>query len=89
MVILITMLEKLLEEFQKGCLATLEKISIAIFINFLEAGHQALEISDYQIIGNRYGNNRNKPKITEALLIKELKPALNKQDKSIPLKLLH
>ena len=53
----------------------------------IKKGHQTLEISDYQIIGNRYGNNWNKRKTAEALLIKELKPTLSKQAKSIPLKL--
>ena len=53
----------------------------------MQTGHQTSEISDYQITGNRYGNNWNKRKIAEVLLIEELKPALNKQDKSIGLKL--
>ena len=55
----------------------------------IETGHQTLEINDYRIIGNEYGNNWKKRKIAEALLIKELKPTLNKQDKSIPLKLFN
>ena len=61
-----------------------------IFIKHsVEKGHQTLEISNYQIIGNGYGNNWNKQKKAEALLIKKLKPTLNKQDKSIPLKLFN
>ena len=55
----------------------------------METGHQTLEISDNRIIRNGYGNNLNKRKIAEALLIKELKPTLNKQDKPIPLKLFN
>ena len=62
-------------------------ISSHLYKHSIETGHQTLEISDYQITGNRYGNNWNKRKIAKALLIKELKPALNKQDKSRPLKL--
>ena len=46
----------------------------------IETGHQTLEINDYRIIGNGYGNNWKKRKIAEALLIKELKATLNKQD---------
>ena len=64
-------------------------INSHLYKHCIEAGHQALEISDYRIIGNRYGNNWNKQKIAEALLFKELKPTLNKQDKSIPLKLFN
>ena len=55
----------------------------------IETGHQNLEISDYRIIGNGYGNNWNKRKIAKVILIKELKPILNKQNKSIPLKLFN
>ena len=55
----------------------------------MEAGHQILEAGDYRIIRNGYGNNWNKRKIAEAILIKELKPTLNKQDKSIPLRLFN
>ena len=55
----------------------------------IETGHQILETGDYQIIRNGYENNWNKRKIAEAILIKELKPTLNKQDKSIPLRLFN
>ena len=55
----------------------------------IKIGHQNLEISDYRIIGNGYGNNWNKQKIAEALLVKELNPTLNKQDKSILLNLFN
>ena len=62
-------------------------ISSHLYKHSIQTGHQTSKISDYQITGNRYGNNWNKRKIAEVLLIKELKPALNKQDKSIALKL--
>ena len=62
-------------------------ISSHLYKHSIQTGHQTSEISDYQITGNRYGNNWNKRKIAEVLLIEELKPALNKQDKSIGLKL--
>ena len=45
--------------------------------------------SYYRIIRNGYQNNWKKRMIAEALLIKELKPTLNKLDKSIPLKLFN
>ena len=74
--------EKVLEHTGKDINSHLYKYSI-------KTGHQTLQISNYQIIGNGYGNNWNKRKIAEALLIKELNPTLNKQDKSIPFKLFN
>ena len=73
-------LERVLDHMGKDVNSHLYKHSI-------ETGHQTLEISDYWIIRNGYGNNWNIRKIAEALLIKELKQRLNKQHKSIPLKL--
>ena len=87
MVVLTIILEKLPEEFEKG--HTRKYINSHLYKHSIETGHQTLEISDYRIIGNGYKNNGNKRKIAEALLIKELKPTLNKQDKSIPLKLFN
>ena len=60
-----------------------------LYKHFIETGHQTLEISDFRTIGNGYGNNWKKRRIAEALLVKEIKPTLNKQDKSIPLKHLN
>ena len=53
----------------------------------IESGHKPLEAVDYKIIGAGYRNNTMKRKLSEALFIKELKPTLNKQEKSLPLKL--
>ena len=55
----------------------------------IKTGHQTLETSGYRSIRNGFGNNPKKRKTAEALLNKELKPTLNKQDKSIPLKLFN
>ena len=52
-----------------------------LYKHSIETGHQNLEISDYRIIGNGCGNDWNKRKIAETVLIKELKPTLYKQDK--------
>ena len=57
-----------------------------LYKHSIKAGYQTLKISGNGIIGNWYLNNWRKRKIAEALLIKELKPTLNKQDKLIPLK---
>ena len=74
--------ERMLNHYGKDVNTCLYKCSI-------ETGHHTLEISDYWITGNGYGTNWNKRKIAEAVLIKELKPKLNKQDKSILLKLFN
>ena len=87
MVVLTIILEKLPEELEKG--HTRKYINSHLYKHSIETGHQTLEISDYRIIGNEYGNNWKKGEIAEALLIEELKSTLNKQDKSIPLKLFN
>ena len=50
--------------------------------------HPHVWLDNFQIVGRNYGN-RIKRKISEVLLINELKPSLNKQDKSFPLKLFN
>ena len=57
--------------------------------NSIESGHKPLEAVDYKIIGTGYGKNTMKRKLSEALFIKELNPTLNKQEKSVPLKLFN
>ena len=54
----------------------------------IESGYKPLEEAvDYKIIGTRHRKNIMKRKLSEALFIKELKPTLNKEKKSLPLKL--
>ena len=55
----------------------------------IESGHKLLEAVDSKIIGTGYRNNTMKRKLSEPLFIKELKPTLNKQEKSLPLKLFN
>ena len=50
--------------------------------------HSHIWLDNFQIVGRNYGN-RIKRKIGEALLVNELKPSLNKQDKLFPLKLFN
>ena len=64
-------------------------INSHVYKHSIEIGHQNVEISDYQICENGYGNNWNKRKIVETLLAKEVNPTLNKQDKSIALKIFN
>ena len=55
----------------------------------IETGHKLLEAVDYKIVGTGYRNNIMKRKLSETLFIKELKPTLNKPEKSLPLKLFN
>ena len=60
-----------------------------LFKHSIESGHPVLDKKNYIIIGKGYKNNVRKRKIAEALLIKEMKPTLNKQDNSVELKLFN
>jgi len=51
--------------------------------------HTPPSYEDFSIIGRGYKGNSYKRKLSEALYIKQLRPILNVQDKSIPLKLLN
>ena len=42
---------------------------------------------DFKIIGNGFWGNNKKRKVAETLLIREIKPTLNIQDQSVPLRL--
>ena len=53
----------------------------------VESGHKPLEL--YKIIGTRYHQNTMKIKLSESLFIKELRPTLNDQEKSVSLKLFN
>ena len=60
-----------------------------IFKHCVAADHQFVSCDDLRIVGRNYRNNKRKRKITEALLIKNLKPSLNMQEKSVALKLFN
>ena len=57
-----------------------------VYKHCIETGHRSPDINDFKIIGSNFRKNVFKRKIAEALLIKQLKPTLNKQEKSIELK---
>ena len=59
-----------------------------IYKHSSENSHPHVGLDNFEIVGRNYGN-RIKRKIGEALLINELKPSLNKQDKLFPLKLFN
>ena len=52
-------------------------------------GHRSVDINGFKIIGINLHKNILKRKIPKALLIKQLKSTLNKQEKSIELKLFY
>ena len=54
----------------------------------LENNHPTVTLNDFKIIGNN-PRNRFFRKISEALYIKQKRPQLNKQEKSVPIKLLN
>ena len=60
-----------------------------LFEHSTESGHSVLDMNNYKVIEQGYKNNVRKQNIAEALLIKEMKPALNKQDNSVELKLFN
>ena len=52
----------------------------------VETGHLRVDTANFEVIGSGYCNNACHRKIAEALLVKKLKPTLNIQEKSVPLK---
>ena len=60
-----------------------------VYKNCIETGHRSPDINDSKIIGSKFRKNVFKRKIAEMLLIKQLKPTLNKQEKSIELNLFN
>ena len=56
----------------------------------LETEHKRVKSSNFSIISKNLNGNKRKRKITvESLLIKQLHPTLNIQNKSVPLKLFN
>ena len=60
-----------------------------LFRHSIEGGHPVLDMNNYKFIGKGYKNNVRKQKIAEALLIKEMKPTVNKQENLVELKLFN
>ena len=55
----------------------------------IEKCHKYPKIEDFNVIGKGYRNNTFKRKVAESLLIKDERPTLNTQEKSMPLKLFN
>ena len=59
-----------------------------LFKHSMETGHRSPNIDEYSIKGSSF-RGIFKRRIAEAILIKELRPSLNKQEQSIELKLFN
>ena len=55
----------------------------------VEANHIPVTTNNFTILNSGYRNNKRKRKIAEALMIKELRPSLNIQEKSVQLHLFN
>ena len=55
--------------------------------HYMEKEHECLQNKDFVILSSGFSNNTVKRKNSEALWIKDLRPTLNRQEKSIELKL--
>ena len=52
-------------------------------------GHENVNIDNFEILSSGYKNNKFKRKLAEALHIKHVRPTLNVQEQSVPLKLFN
>ena len=55
----------------------------------IETSHTDVNTANFKIIDINFINNKKKRKFAESLWIKDLRPTLNIQEKSVPLKLFN
>ena len=55
----------------------------------IEKEHPCRQHDNFKVIASGFRNNTKKRKLSEALWINTLRPSLNKQENSIPLKLFN
>ena len=58
-----------------------------VFKHSIETNHSTVSIDDFRVLKTGYRQKKFRRKFSEALFIKQNKPALNKQEASVPLKL--
>ena len=58
-----------------------ETLLLLFFKHCVADDHQFVSCDDLEIVGRNYCNNKRKQKIAEALLIKNLNPSLDMQEK--------
>ena len=63
--------------------------NLHLFKHSVKSAHPVSDMNSYKIIEKGYRNNVRKRKVAEALLIKQMKPTLNKKDNSVELKLFN
>ena len=63
--------------------------TLQVWNHSIEKSHKNVNTIDFKIIDKNFHNNKRKLKTAEALWIKDLRPTLNTQEKSIQLKLLN
>ena len=63
--------------------------TLQVWNHSIEKSHKNVNTIDFKIVDKNFNNNKLKRKIAEALRIKDLKPTLNTQEKSIQLKLFN
>ena len=55
----------------------------------MEKEHPCQQYDDFTVVSSGFRNHTKKRKLSEALWINTLRPSLNKQEMSIPLKLFN
>ena len=55
----------------------------------ITSGHRNVTKDDFTIVAKKFKNNKWKRKVSESLIIKDLRPTLNVHDYSVPLKLFN
>ena len=89
-VAMMTMSAKRQGTFLKGCQITVqEKKNSHILKHQIEKEHPCPKYKNFKVIGCGFRNNTKKRKLSKALQINTIRPSLNKQEKSIPLKLFN
>ena len=63
--------------------------TLQVWNDSIERSHKNINTIDFEIINKNFHNDKQKQKIVKALWIKDLKPTLNTQEKSIQLKLFN
>ena len=64
-------------------------VNSRVFKHSIETDHPIVTIDDFRVLKTGYRQKKFRRKLSEALIIKQNKPALNKQEASIPLKLFN
>ena len=60
-----------------------------VFKHSIETNHPTVTIDDFRVLKTGYRQKKFRKKLSEALFIKQNKPALTKQEASVPQKLFN